>query len=268
MQVIGLCRFSYPAEGGFQVGHETIEDRRRYLYAPERIEDRLRSFEAITLAGLRAQTDPDFTFVILVDEALPEPLAERLLALIQNMPQAVVVPWAPGPHRKVCQQVLNMARTDPAASCIQFRMDDDDTVAVDFVERLRADVKLVQPLCDANRLVTLDYNRGFVVQADARGLAAEECTLPYYPMGMAMVIAGGVRQSIMNFGHSKVAQFMPTVTFTDSPMYIRGHNAFNDSRQKAHVQPVRLPRADAATLAVLQNRFGVTEPEVRRIYGA
>ena len=26
MQVIGLCRFSYPAYGGFQVGHETLEE--------------------------------------------------------------------------------------------------------------------------------------------------------------------------------------------------------------------------------------------------
>ena len=26
MQAIGLCRFSYPALGGFQVGHETTED--------------------------------------------------------------------------------------------------------------------------------------------------------------------------------------------------------------------------------------------------
>ena len=26
MQVIGFCRFSYPAEGGFQVEHPTIED--------------------------------------------------------------------------------------------------------------------------------------------------------------------------------------------------------------------------------------------------
>jgi hypothetical protein len=31
MQVIGLCRFSYPASGGFQRIHETNEERRAYL---------------------------------------------------------------------------------------------------------------------------------------------------------------------------------------------------------------------------------------------
>ena len=37
MQVIGLCRFSYPALGGFQVVHETIEERIAYLYSDARI---------------------------------------------------------------------------------------------------------------------------------------------------------------------------------------------------------------------------------------
>lgn len=266
MQVIGLCRFSYPAEGGFQVEHGDIDARRAYLYAPERITARLRSFEAITLPALRAQTDPDFTFVVLVDAALPDALAERLMALLEDVPQAVVVPRPPGPHRKVCQEVLNSARVDRGAPCIQYRLDDDDAVAVDFTARLRADAVRLAPLCAVNRLVTLDYNRGYIVSPDAEGLRAEEAVLPYYPMGMAMVVQGGVAQSIMNFAHGKVAQFMPTVTFTDTPMYLRGHDAFNDSRQKAHVKPMRLPRADAALLKVLRDRFAVTEDHVRAVF--
>ena len=43
MQVIGFCRFSYPAEGGFQVEHDTTEARAAYLYAPERIDEVERS---------------------------------------------------------------------------------------------------------------------------------------------------------------------------------------------------------------------------------
>jgi hypothetical protein len=36
MQVIGLCRFSYPAIGGFQVEHETLEERIALLRAINR----------------------------------------------------------------------------------------------------------------------------------------------------------------------------------------------------------------------------------------
>ncbi|MEX0310749.1 MAG: glycosyltransferase, partial [Tateyamaria sp.] len=30
MQIIGLCRFSYPAVGGFQVEHDTVDARIAY----------------------------------------------------------------------------------------------------------------------------------------------------------------------------------------------------------------------------------------------
>ena len=37
VQVIGLCRFSYLGERGFQIGHETLEERRAFLYDPGRL---------------------------------------------------------------------------------------------------------------------------------------------------------------------------------------------------------------------------------------
>ena len=49
MQVIGLCRFSYPGIGGFQIEHDSLEDRIAFLYAPERLEERFRFFECFTL---------------------------------------------------------------------------------------------------------------------------------------------------------------------------------------------------------------------------
>ena len=49
VQVVGLCRFSYPAFGGFQLEHDTIAAREAFLYAPQRIKERFQSFEALTL---------------------------------------------------------------------------------------------------------------------------------------------------------------------------------------------------------------------------
>ncbi|EPX86862.1 putative rhamnosyl transferase [Salipiger mucosus] len=266
MQAIGLCRFSWPAEGGFQVEHASIAERRAYLYSKARMEQRFRTFEAITLPGLRGQTDPDFTFVLLIDEALPEAHAERLLALVADLPQAVVVARPPGPHRATCREVLNAARHDPAAPCLQFRLDDDDTVARDFIARIRADAAMLEGLRSRNRLVTLDYNRGYILRPSAEGLHGEETVLNSYPMGMAMCLQGGVTQSIMNFAHGKVARFMPVVSFTDSAMFVRGHSDFNDSRQSSRARPVDLPPASPETLAVLRERFGITADHVRSVF--
>ena len=54
MQVIGLCRFSYPAIGGFQVEHAKIAEREAYLYAEDRMEQRFRTFESFTLPCMKA----------------------------------------------------------------------------------------------------------------------------------------------------------------------------------------------------------------------
>ena len=137
MQVIGLCRFSYPAIGGFQVDHPTLEERIAYLYSPERMEERFRTFEAITLPPLRAQTDDDFTFLVVVGDSLPAPYRQRLEALLEDIPQAVIAAYPPKRHRKIMQDAINEVRAFDGEHCLQFRMDDDDAVGVRYVQRLR-----------------------------------------------------------------------------------------------------------------------------------
>lgn len=266
MQVIGFCRFSYPAEGGFQVEHDDLAERMAYLYAPARLEERLRLFETICLPSIAAQTDPDFTFVILIGDSLPEAARARLDALVADVPQAVIDARPPGPHRKVCQDAINAARTDLAAPCLQFRHDDDDAVAVDFVASLRQAAADCAALCASHRLVGFDWNRGYLVSADAEGLSAEPVVHPYWGVAQALCVQGGVRQSVMNFGHQKINLHMPTVTFNAPEMYLRGHNGFNDSRQKKHVKPHPLPRLDAGGEAAMRARFNVDAERVRQVF--
>ncbi|WP_353471138.1 putative rhamnosyl transferase [Salipiger sp. H15] len=265
MQIIGLCRFSYPAEGGFQVEHESLAARIAYLYAPARMEERLRHFECICLPGLKAQTDPDFIFLVLVGDAMPLPYLARLQELLADFPQARIVSRPPGPHRQVCQEVINAAR-DLALPCLEFRHDDDDAVAVTFVEELRAAALDISALRARHRLVALDWNRGYVARPDAAGLCAEPSVTPFWGVAQAVAVAPGVRQSNMNFGHAKLIEFMPTLSFTDRPMYLRGHNDHNDSRQKKHVKPVELPRLDAAGEAEMKRLFAIDADHVRRVF--
>lgn len=265
MQVIGFCRFSYPAEGGFQVEHSSLKDRIAYLYDPARIAERFRHFECLCLPGLKAQTDPDFLFVILVGDAMPDRWLERLAELISDFPQAMIVARPPGPHRKVCQEVINAVR-DMDQPCLQFRHDDDDAVAIDFVAHLRQAARDCAPLLAKHRLVGFDWNRGYVGRPDARGICAEVQVTPYWGVAQAVAVQAGVRQTIMNFGHNKLNQNMPTVTFTQPIMYLRGHNDHNDSRQKKHVKQIALPRLDTAEEADLKARLAIDADHVRRVF--
>lgn len=265
MQVIGFCRFSYPAEGGFQVEHATMEERLTYLYAPARMEERLRHFETICLPSIRAQTDPNFTFVILIGENLPEPWVGRPRDLIADVPQAMVAARPSGPHRKVCQRVINSARKMDQP-CLQFRHDDDDAVAITFVERLRKAAADVGPLLEQHRMVGFDWNRGYVARPDANGISGEVQVTPFWGVAQATYVQAGVRQTIMNFGHRKIMEYMPCLTFTDEVMYLRGHNAHNDSRQKKHVKPMPLPRLNQDGEADLLDRFAIDADHVRRVF--
>ncbi|QBF30098.1 putative rhamnosyl transferase [Thalassococcus sp. S3] len=266
MKVIGLCRFSYPAEGGFQVEHETLQDRIAYLYRPERMEERFRHFETVMLPGLKAQTDPDFTFLIVIGESLPQLWRERLMDLVAAFPQAKVEAHPPGPHRKVMQGVLNEARGANLEPCLQFRHDDDDAVAVDFIERLKSVAKDCDGLLHRNRLVAFDFNRGYVAQPDARGILAAENFTPFWGVALAVAVQQGVRQSIMNFAHNKLPRFMPAVSITDSPMFVRGHNDFNDSRQGSNVRQVPLERLNEEGEDLFRNRFAIDADHVRRVF--
>ena len=268
MQVIGLCRFSYPGIGGFQAEHDTLEARMAYLYAPTRMEERFRTLETITLPPLRAQSDGDFTLLIVVGDSLPAPYHDRLMALVDDMPQVVVQAHAPGQHRQVMQAAINSVRVAARDPCLQFRMDDDDAVAVTYVQRLREAAQDVRKLSRKHRHLAIDFNQGFIVRPGPDGLAAQATRLPYTTAALAMMLKPSVKLSVMNFAHSKMAQNMPTVTFTGEDMLIRGHNDFNDSRQKANITKVDLQPLDAAGEAHFRATYNIDADHVRRVFSA
>lgn len=268
MQAIGLCRFSYPAIGGFQVDFDNFAEKLDYLYAPARMEERFAAFETITLPPLRAQTDPDFTFVVVIGDSLPDHYRARLEALLADMPQAVIQSHPPAQHRPIMKRVINSVRRTEDAPCLQFRMDDDDAVAVDFIARLREVAQDARSLAARRNVLAIDFNRGFIIRPGPLGIAASETTAPYQTAALAMMVAPTSRHTIMNFAHNKLAEKMTTITVTDSIMMLRGHNDFNDSRQGPHVKPHKLTLMDNAGEALLCDRFAVDCDAVRRAFSA
>lgn len=255
--VIGFCRFSYPAKGGFQVEHSSIEDREAFLYAADRLEERFRLFEHITLPALKAQTDPDFQFIVLIGQSLPDPALTRLRDLLADLPQARIVARAPQPHRKVCQEVINLSRGTLDNTCLQFRMDDDDAVAIDFVQELRSAAEESQGLLRHNGTMAIDFCLGVELSAHGPTLLAEERQLGYATAGLGYVAGPGRPLSVMNFNHSKMSRFMPTVTLSHKPMFVRSLNQFNDSRLGKKTKEKPLPPATQEIRQLLRDRFSI-----------
>jgi hypothetical protein len=264
MQIIGLCRFSYPALGGFQVGHDTIEDRIAYLYQQERLEERFRLFETVALPCLKAQTDPDFELIIVIGDAMPKQHVDRLRDITASLPQARIHAEPPRQHREVMKEVLNNAR-NMELPCLQFRFDDDDAVAVDFVELLRAASDDCFGMTQQYRTVAFDWNRGLIAEYGADGIAATEVFRPFDVAALGMYVRPRCHLTIMNYAHNKINRFMPAVSFDTKQMFVRGHNASNDSRQKGEAPADVLPLT-AEGKEMFRSRFAIDADAVQAIF--
>ena len=178
MQAIGLCRFSYPALGGFQVGHDTTQERIAYLYDEARLEERFRLLETVALPCLKAQTDADFSMVFLIGDQFPAQHTKRLESLLSDLPQAVIHREPPRQHREVMKEVLNAARINPKEPCLQFRYDDDDAVSVDFISRLHRTVEDSAGLLKDQRSVAFDWPKGILPSSGRTASARQKCFGP------------------------------------------------------------------------------------------
>jgi putative rhamnosyltransferase len=268
MQVIGLCRFSWPCIGGFQVEHDSLQQRIDYLYDPARLEERFRTFETIMLPPLKAQNDPDFTLLIVIGETLPKPWLDRLHDLVSDMPQVVIQALAPDRHRPAMQAAINSVRRFDNEPCLQFRMDDDDAVACSFVRDLREAAQDVRKLSRRFPFLAIDFNKGFIATAGPEGLRAVPTTDPYTTAALALMLKPKEKRTIMNFAHEKMQRMMPTVTFTGKDMLVRGYNGFNDSRQKHWVKPAKLQPLTAKEEDHFRSNFNIDADHVRRVFSA
>ena len=247
--------------------HETLQDRINYLYTPARMEERFATFETMMLPPLLAQSDDDFTLLIVIGDSLPPVWRERLAAAVAKMPQAVIKAYPPGPHRKVMQNAINSVRHPSDAPCLQFRMDDDDAVACSYIERLREVASDVQSLAAKERHIAIDFNQGYIASPSASGLSVQSTNVPYTTAGLALMFPSNVRLSVMNFAHMKVAQKMPTITLTGEDMLIRGHNAHNDSRQGPNIKPPALKPLDATGKAHFKAIYNIDVDAVATAFG-
>ncbi len=266
MQVIGLCRFSYPAIGGFQVEHEEIEERITYLYAAERLEERFQLMEAVALPCIKAQTDPDFELIIVIGDQLPKEHHDRLHDITSDIPQVRIIAEPPKPQREIMKDIFNKARKDPAEPCLQFRHDDDDAFAIDFIERLRAASDDARSLTEQHKAVNFDWNEGYVAEFGSGGISSTQIHRQLYPAAMGMQIRGGSPLTIMNFAHEKIARFMPVVSYAEPPMFVRSHNNSNDSRQKP-VKAVPVSPVTHAQAEMYRTRFAIDIDHVQRVFG-
>ena len=264
IQALGILRFSYAATGGFQVNHDSVEERLEYLFSPDRIEERFMLFEHVTLPAIKAQTDPEFTLVIVTSQAIPEVYLERLFNLVDGIPQIAVVLKGPQKHRMAMRRVARPYKDDDAEVIAHFRLDDDDAVAVDFIERTKAGFEKCQIAYNNHGRCALDFNQGYELMIGDGRCAVQKMEMKTATAGLVAYIPQSEPQTIMNYPHHRIHEHMPVVTDQTPDMFVRSFNAFNDSPwSRGRVVPdKRIFKKDIATL---KKRFKISIPDILKI---
>lgn len=261
VQILGLCRFSYLGGRGFQVEHASIEERRAFLYDPDRLARRWNWFEAVTLPALMAQTDPDFTLVLMTGPDLPAEYMARLEGVCERMPQAKLSVIRPmNYHLQACKHAL-MPHKDASADVIgHFRMDDDDAVAVDYVERARQDFRLVEAVWRIAGCASVDYMRGLVLRRHGDAVRVEPKVIYNATAALTIYLRPEDERSAVFFPHWKLGNHMPGLVMPEDVMFCRSMNGDNDSSEVGpgygfDAQPGDLP-------GLLRDRFRIDLPRV------
>ena len=254
--IIGVVRFSVlmeePAE--FRVSKRTtLEERCAELFDPDRLEDRFRIFEAVTLASALAQTDGNWTLLVVGSTEMPEPFRTRLRDLLAPHTDVRLAEMAPD------QSLPDFVRTEidrlhpDAPRHAVFRLDDDDGLSRRFISHLRQ----VITRWDRGENIAFSFPYGHLI-----GLPDEAGKLLFRRVhhsfgiacGLTLLTGRGFEHGPFNLGvqHRMIDRMIPTVCESDGPAYVLISHATNDTgedsvrwrqlRQGKPVQPDAIRR--------------------------
>ena len=231
IQVLGLCRFSYPsAPGGFEDHGQSLDDLRARLYAPDRMDLRFLWFQHTALASIRQQVDKDFTVVLLAGDQMPRVYRDRLEDLIADVPQIKPVYLEEGEvHREACRLAMRAHRDPDADVVAEFRLDDDDAVADIFVERVRLVFRHVRQLYGMRPRVTVDFCRGALLRVTDKGIELRPVIAQAWTPALVTYRQPDDPDSLLDNLHTKLWKGMPQLTLPHPAMFLRGAHEDNAS---------------------------------------
>jgi hypothetical protein len=271
-QIVGVCRFSYPATGGFQLSDKGPDAVVEELFTPERMRRRFAYFEKICLPSLAAQTDPDFTLVALIGDAMPQRWRRRLKSLRASHPFLELCAAEPLGPLQATRRAFRVGAAEDVPFVTGFRLDDDDALACDYVERLRAtaDHLLDMGWATAETQVAISYQTGFYWALDQPGLPLFRFT-EARPVGQgsAMLMPNDGQHNIFRWNHTFLPAHVRCWTDPAPEMFLRTLHGGNDSTRTMPQKAQRL--APPAAASVLRERFGLAplriRPQLARLHG-
>jgi hypothetical protein len=259
-----VIRFSYVALSGYLISSAGEDQVRAKLYDPDRLERRFRLFEALTLPSLLAQTEQNFTTVLLIGKDFPKPYRKRLERLVTPLRDPRIVALRPLNSYKATRTAIDACARVNATHLMSMRLDDDDALGCDcMAETYRLAPAMVQMAGPENPSV-LAFNNGMFLEFGAQGNTlygvGEKTPLG---LGMTMISPKGARQTVFSMDHRRVHERFNTYTDASTPRFIRTVHVDNDSC--AFLAGQRHDHNDDELAQILDANFPFTLAQLRAL---
>lgn len=203
------------------------EEKAAELFAPDRMESRLATFEHLTLASMRAQSDPNFRFLVISSDRMPEEYRRRLEAICQPVDQ-VVLRFLPPLHVSGAVTGIAAELEIDLPNTVQFRLDDDDCVAKDFIRRLRRHAAGMW----RNAHFAVSFSSLYYCVTDGPTEGIYNWYSPFFSAGAAVRHSS---RTVFDYGHFKIPQHLVAVTDPHFPSIVT-HRGDNDTpRHEAQI---------------------------------
>lgn len=232
VKILGVCRFSMLGRGDWKAYRNQPEEaleaiylqQAQQLFAPDRLEARLATFEHLTLRSLASQTDGDFRLLVVSSDRMPDAYRNRLEGICRGVEQ-VILRFLPPTHiSEAIQQVateegLNLPDT------VQFRLDDDDCVSKDYIRRLRRHAACMW----RNAHFAVSFPSIFYCITDGPTEGIYDWYSPFFSAGAAIRHSS---RTIFDYGHYAIPTRLVAVTDPHFPSIVT-HRGDNDTPRHA-----------------------------------
>lgn len=232
VKILGVCRFSMLGRGDWKAYRNQPEEaleaiylqQAQQLFAPDRLEARLATFEHLTLRSLASQTDGDFRLLVVSSDRMPDAYRNRLESTCRGVEQ-VILRFLPPTHiSEAIQQVateegLNLPDT------VQFRLDDDDCVSKDYIRRLRRHAACMW----RNAHFAVSFPSNFYCITDGPTEGIYDWYSPFFSAGAAIRHSS---RTIFDYGHYAIPTRLVAVTDPHFPNIVT-HRGDNDTPRHA-----------------------------------
>ena len=230
--ILGVCRFSMLGRGDWKAYRnqpdEALEaiyaSQAAELFATDRLESRLATFEHLTLRSLANQSDTDFRFLVVSSDRMPKAYRHRLEEICRGVEQ-VVLQFLPPLHISDAIQGAAANIGLALADTVQFRLDDDDCVSKDYIRRLRRHAASMW----RNAHFAVSFPSIFYCVTDGPTEGIYNWYSPFFSAGAAIRHSS---RTIFDYGHYAIPTRLVAVTDPHFPNIVT-HRGDNDTPRHA-----------------------------------